>query len=76
MCCIVTLRAAVRFREPTKELCIFACRLSRQHQLFAVGLICGFLCFASTKIPCHDVFVCFKLRVKRLVLAVIEVTVL
>ena len=58
------LCTAVRFREPTKELRIFACRLSRQHQLFAVGLICGFR-FASTKIPCHDVFVCFKLRIKR-----------
>ena len=57
------LCTAVRFREPTKELRIFACRLSRQHQLFAIGLICGFR-FASTKIPCHDVFVCFKLRVK------------
>ena len=62
ICCY--LRTAVRFREPTKELRIFACRLSRQHQLFAIGLICGFR-FASTKIPCHDVFVCFKLRIKR-----------
>ena len=58
------LRTAVRFREPTKELRIFACRLSRQRQLFAISLICGFRS-ASTKIPCHDVFVCFKLRIKR-----------
>lgn len=62
ICCY--LRTAVRFREPTKELRIFACRLSRQRQLFAISLICGFRS-ASTKIPCHDVFVCFKLRIKR-----------
>ena len=58
------LRTAVRFGEPTKELRIFACRLGRQHQLFAVGLICSFR-FARAKIPCHDVLVRFKLRVKR-----------
>ena len=48
-----------------KELRIFACRLSRQHQLFAIGLLCGFR-FASAKIPCHDVFVCCQTARKML----------
>mgnify|MGYP001655809003 CR=1 FL=1 len=61
----IDLCAAVRLGEPAEELRVFARRFSRQHQLFAVGLLC-FLCRAIAKIPRQRIAVGGKLRVEGL----------
>ena len=61
----IDLCAAVRFREPAEELGILARRLSRQRQLFPIGLL-RFLCRAIAKIPRQRIAVGGKLCVERL----------
>ena len=61
----IDLCAAVRFREPAEELGILARRLSRQRQLFPIGLL-RFLCRAIAKIPRQRIAVGSKLRIEGL----------
>ena len=61
----IDLCAAVRFREPAEELGILARRLSRQRQLFPLGLL-RFLCRTIAKIPRQRIAVGGKLRIEGL----------